>query len=313
MQFREIKHQMTHHACTIWILLPPCNICYSVLPEGKSGFHVVVDDSCGKVYTFDLHGSEGHVLGEGDLHEVKYDNIRVHASFASGTGSVENNEWLVKGHCHYIMDMYASDEFLSSYKTNKPAIYAVAVAMIFIFTLAIFAIYDWNVSRRQTMVMNKAIKTQAVVSSLFPKSVQDRIMQDVEDEVAKENKRSSRKDQLKTFLTSEGNDSDAVGNTLKTLQNSKPIADLFVRTSWIRSPFCLFFLALSCCTHLVTILCACLSNQPEATIIFSDIVGFTAWSSTREPAQVFRLLETIYFHFDQIADRRRVFKVETVG
>lgn len=47
--------------------------------------------------------------------------------------------------------------------------------------------------------------------------------------------------------------------------------------------------------------------------MFADLVGFTAWSSMREPTQVFTLLETIYSAFDHIAKRRRVFKVETVG
>ena len=47
--------------------------------------------------------------------------------------------------------------------------------------------------------------------------------------------------------------------------------------------------------------------------MFADIVGFTAWSSVREPSQVFKLLETLYSAFDAIAHRRRVFKVETVG
>ena len=36
-------------------------------------------------------------------------------------------------------------------------------------------------------------------------------------------------------------------------------------------------------------------------------------SSTREPAQVFNLLETVYGAFDEIARRRGIFKVETVG
>jgi class 3 adenylate cyclase len=49
------------------------------------------------------------------------------------------------------------------------------------------------------------------------------------------------------------------------------------------------------------------------TVMFGDIVGFTAWSSVREPTQVFTLLETIYHAFDEIARKRRVFKVETVG
>eukprot|EP00980_Cylindrotheca_fusiformis_P002908 scaffold675_cov103-Cylindrotheca_fusiformis.AAC.19 len=51
----------------------------------------------------------------------------------------------------------------------------------------------------------------------------------------------------------------------------------------------------------------------ETTVVFADIAGFTAWSSAREPAQVFILLETIYGEFDKRAYRHSVFKVETVG
>lgn len=43
------------------------------------------------------------------------------------------------------------------------------------------------------------------------------------------------------------------------------------------------------------------------------MVGFTAWSSQRSPADVFTLLETCYGAFDVVADRRGVFKVETIG
>ena len=50
---------------------------------------------------------------------------------------------------------------------------------------------------------------------------------------------------------------------------------------------------------------------PEATIMFGDIVGFTAWSSMREPSQVFMLLEGLYSTFDELALRRDVFKIET--
>jgi class 3 adenylate cyclase len=52
---------------------------------------------------------------------------------------------------------------------------------------------------------------------------------------------------------------------------------------------------------------------PETTVLFSDISGFTAWSSVREPRQVFTLLENIYGTFDAIAVKRGVFKVETIG
>ena len=52
---------------------------------------------------------------------------------------------------------------------------------------------------------------------------------------------------------------------------------------------------------------------PNVTVLFADIVGFTAWSSVREPSQVFTLLEGIYSAFDKIAKRRNIYKVETVS
>jgi hypothetical protein len=52
---------------------------------------------------------------------------------------------------------------------------------------------------------------------------------------------------------------------------------------------------------------------PNTTIMFADISGFTAWSSTREPTQVFTLLETLYGAMDRAARGLGVFKVETVG
>eukprot|EP00980_Cylindrotheca_fusiformis_P010486 scaffold2324_cov116-Cylindrotheca_fusiformis.AAC.13 len=52
---------------------------------------------------------------------------------------------------------------------------------------------------------------------------------------------------------------------------------------------------------------------PNTSIVFADIAGFTAWSSAREPQQVFILLENIYGALDHIANRYGIFKVETVG
>jgi hypothetical protein len=39
----------------------------------------------------------------------------------------------------------------------------------------------------------------------------------------------------------------------------------------------------------------------ESTIMFADVVGFTAWSSVWEPVQVFTLLETLYDAFDKVS------------
>jgi class 3 adenylate cyclase len=40
---------------------------------------------------------------------------------------------------------------------------------------------------------------------------------------------------------------------------------------------------------------------------------FAIFDSSREPTQVFELLQSIYQAFDAIAKERKVFKVETVG
>lgn len=56
--------------------------------------------------------------------------------------------------------------------------------------------------------------------------------------------------------------------------------------------------------------CSLCILSPEATILFADISGFTAWSSIREAGQVFTLLETIFQAFDDIAKHHHVFKVE---
>jgi hypothetical protein len=44
----------------------------------------------------------------------------------------------------------------------------------------------------------------------------------------------------------------------------------------------------------------------------SSFVNGQAWSSSRDPAHVFVLLETLFQSFDIIAKRSGVFKVETV-
>jgi class 3 adenylate cyclase len=52
---------------------------------------------------------------------------------------------------------------------------------------------------------------------------------------------------------------------------------------------------------------------PDVTIFMADIAGFTAWSSQREPQQIFSFLEQVFALFDVAAKQRKVFKVETIG
>ena len=123
---------------------------------------------------------------------------------------------------------------------------------------------------------------------MFPKNVRDRLYENANVDA------NNKKD--KFALDKE------VGLVAKSVK-SMPIADFYPDTTVSSA-------------GIVDVLPVQVISQRYATIYqicFADIRGFTAWSSTREPAQVFTLLETIYNAFDDIAKRRGVFKVETVG
>mmetsp|Transcript_93 Transcript_93/g.261 ORF Transcript_93/g.261 Transcript_93/m.261 type:complete len:1214 (-) Transcript_93:30-3671(-) len=268
----------------LYYIVVPWDIYFrDILPLGVGDIEVVVSDSCDGVVTYAINGPNSWLKSRGDTHNSGFDNLRVTGSIDIEGQDADNEEL-----CHYTLQVYPTKSMKSDYESQDPLIFAIVVAFIFVFTTMVFLVYDWAVQRRQWMIIRAARKTQAIVSSLFPKNVQDRIMKDVDEEVQREanapfaSRGNRTKDQLQNFLKGkEGEKSDEGDEDVGAIgpKRSKPIADLF----------------------------------PEATIIFADIVGFTAWSSTREPSQVFQLLETIYHVFDEIANRRRVFKVETVG
>ena len=53
--------------------------------------------------------------------------------------------------------------------------------------------------------------------------------------------------------------------------------------------------------------------RDASSILFMDLAGFTKFSSSREPEDVFLLLETLYQSFDRIAAQKKVYKIETIG
>ena len=161
-------------------------------------------------------------------------------------------------------NIYPSLKFHDSYKTNTPTIFAAVVAFTFVLVALVFFIYDLLVQHRNEKIVVTAARSNAIVSSIFPDAIRDRLLQ--------RNEVPSNRRHLKSYLMNGGNEG---ADDL----SSKPLADLFL----------------------------------ETTIMFADISGFTAWSSVRDPSQVFSLLESLYKAFDEIANRRRVFKVETVG
>ena len=234
-----------------------------ILAPGSGKMLVILKDTCDDMQLgYELDGPNATFLAYEDLHDISDDADRVVSLHSvAHTGST----------CDYHMHIYATEDLESLYLTANPWICAGVVFLAVIFFILAFIGYDRFVQNRQEIVLAKAARSNAIVASLFPSNVRDRILQQAEDQV--DPKMSSKltktgKNQLKSYLAGgmEGTREDGDG--------SRPIADLF----------------------------------PDTTVIFADIAGFTAWSSIREPCQVFELLETLYNAFDDIAIRRRVFK-----
>jgi class 3 adenylate cyclase len=215
-------------------------------------------------------------LGAGDLHDTSYDSTKVSIPLVTHQRDKPKD---IDGNCLYWVSVYSSHTFEESLKSdNVILIGSIVLAAAFAILACIFGLYDGIVRHRNLKVVMEAAKSNAIISSLFPTQVRDRLFAEKSDNVVPLT--TAPKAKLKNMLNSGTYiEADVANDANDLMYESKPIADLF----------------------------------PETTILFADIAGFTAWSSVREPSQVFVLLETLYRAFDIIAKKRRVFKVETIG
>ena len=312
----------------------------NILPACDRSIIVVFENECNQTFTYVVHGNHAEYMGQGDHHELKMhkhglkytfeedlsvNNNNKHAGHDHGAHGhyhvheeqtdvqtetyMDNREyhdqrnWEIHGrtnqigrygglpicqnYCSYTITTYPSVQLSEEHFTNTPVIIMSLSVCIFVFTALIFIGYDKLVQMRQRKVMKTAIQSTTIVSSLFPSNVRDRLMEEGTGVMNKidtpytvgggSSSGSSlllhqpTKTRLKTYLHTRGDAADRENS-----KRNKPIADLFADT----------------------------------TVLFADIAGFTAWSSVREPTQVFTLLETVYGAFDTIASRRGVFKVE---
>ena len=234
-------------------LTPFDNILDFLFDDTVNGITVVFTDNCGTAITYEITGATTKFLGYSDLHDPTYISYKK-------TASLELNRTSTEGLCHLDIHIYPTAALEQSYATTKPFVYAGTVLLSFFLTSVLIILYDISVTKRQEKTMRSALQNGALIESLFPSIVHERLLQE--------------SGQIAT-TKARAND----GKTNELAVRTRPIADFF----------------------------------PNTTIMFADIAGFTAWSSTREPFQVFELLETIYGAFDELAKRRRVFKVETVG
>ena len=104
----------------------------NLLPGHIKGIIVVLHNSCGEDFTYRLDGQDATYLGEGDLHDTKYNHLEITSPFAP-TVSVEDSSTSLDK-CDYDLRIYPSPSFEDGYRTSRPLFYAVVVLCLFVFT-----------------------------------------------------------------------------------------------------------------------------------------------------------------------------------
>eukprot|EP00934_Nitzschia_sp_Nitz4_P006775 Nitzschia sp. Nitz4//scaffold127_size64804//37229//39533//NITZ4_006180-RA/size64804-augustus-gene-0.59-mRNA-1//-1//CDS//3329534762//6765//frame0 len=245
-----------------------------VLSNEDSEIDVVLENTCNQSFTYQIYGADAAYMGQG----IRVNSAYSHMEVMTGYGPFKSNvdpEDAADGECLYRLRIFPTESMERHYVTNQPRRFALTLAGMFLFTCSVFLLYDTLVERRQRLVLRSAQTSGAVVASLFPPEVRDRLYQGLGDEKKKNNSSHVNKE-FKSRLQEQDLEQqsfmDASGRDMA-------IADLY----------------------------------PDCTVAFMDLVGFTQWASQREPWQVFKLLETLYKAFDKNAKRLDVFKVETIG
>lgn len=192
----------------------------NLLDKNSHGVNVVVENACDGNFTYYLDGTEAYVVGFGDKHDRTFSDYEITGKFLTDVlddGTMEGIPFNQLG-CPYTFHVYPTQEYLDHYTTSAPIIISLSVAAVFLFAIAMFFVYDHLVERRQKMVLAKATQSTAIVSSLFPRQVRDRLLA-IESDKRKSDAMVAPNHKLKSFLS--GNSGEHA--------SEQPIADFFPR------------------------------------------------------------------------------------
>jgi hypothetical protein len=260
---------------------------YDLLPSTFDGLTLVLQSQCQhngtstnstnssspssvSSFTYQINGPSAQFLGVGDRHETRFNDMEQSAWLTRSVIDDENGAItgipMNEDHCPFLVRVYPSQVMKSRYTTNSPITLTMASILVFVLTSALFIVYDCWVERRQRKILQKAVHSIAIVSSLFPSVVRDRIFpfasastlpaSSSRSLLGTENAVSSAEDTPRNRLKGIMRRTSSVGGSTESSQKqdmmsiggvvsdySKPVAELF----------------------------------PDSTVLFSDIAGFTAW------------------------------------
>lgn len=281
----------------------------SVMEKHTGEITCVLENSKGEVHTYSITKEGVTYLGASDLHDKLFDAYEqkreVH-SLLRDSLKEQAGQPLTDHYIKYTIRVYPSNQAVieefdkrdEEVSSGNATLYTSLAAIGFFFVVCLFLFYDYLVDRQQTERVENALKSSLSTSTGV--TVQDEpafqepqqasetgievqasggmLTPNVSIEYPKEPSKPipmPASKLLNNYLKDETECAEEEG----TVAEAKPIADFF----------------------------------PNCTVVFAELVGFTAWSSQHEPTQVFLLLQEIYQAFDKEAKKRGVFKIESIG
>ncbi|GAX23874.1 hypothetical protein FisN_20Hh080 [Fistulifera solaris] len=211
-----------------------------ILPSGVSGMVVVVSDGCSTTLSYQINGKTVEYLGFGDLHDPMFEeevvNITDFGSLAdfsvvthlhreiNGTSYDERHAGTKKGHCQFTVQIYPSEEFVDVYNSDTQTLYIAVIVVIFVVVIFLLCMYDLMVIARQRKIIHIAKQTNTLISSLFPKAVQKRILEDAEKN---EKLKLLSADEYDQVLGDDSKAKSVMEEHMKGQYQTKAIADYF--------------------------------------------------------------------------------------
>ncbi len=138
------------------------------------------DDLEDVVFSFEANSDQVYFLGNEDYHDPNFDHLVVSFNI---TLDIDGNTYKYTGFPYnhdmvsYSVHIYPTKAMKDSYTTSTSIEVAGGILFCFLLTVVAFCYYDGIVAKRQKIVMDNAAKTYNIVSSLFPATVRDRMMQ----------------------------------------------------------------------------------------------------------------------------------------
>ena len=242
------------------------------LPSYITGIDAVLSSGLSsRVFSMRLIGGIVEGLGLGDLHQTNPSLAKYTRTATATLGTT----WTVT--------LYPTRELLARYRTTGPRDRCIAVVSVIVVCIALFFVHDWLARSRSTTLARLVQATNRIVKDVFPKNVRARIV----SQAMKEGKAEEE-------ALSQGN-----SNVLGLIQRFVGIENAVARTVARRSS-----------TLTLGDTGPCIADTfPAVTVLFTDVVGFTAWSSSVPPEVVFRVLGALFASFDALAHKLGIFKV----